>query len=260
MASLPGTPYSFGSEEGTNAKLQHLATQFVTHTVTSRAQLKALGEEVSQIFKWQEEVAVLARAEEARRQNRVRALAGQELVPVTLRDQPPQLPAISSLAALEKMSDSDLANWYAYYSSTAPPTVARDALIAALATEVGLSQLPPPSYAQATSAPSQIAAKRTSSLSPSPVFLKWTAVLCVLVAILALSVINRDNGALQSILQQIVQIIGQYLLKTSLFVQNASIKLIAGAEAWGSALQATRIGTVRIDKPTLGSIKAFVGR
>ncbi|BEI82162.1 hypothetical protein CcaverHIS002_0300300 [Cutaneotrichosporon cavernicola] len=215
MASLPGTPYSFGSEEGTNAKLQHLATQFVTHTVTSRAQLKALGEEVSQIFKWQEEVAVLARAEEARRQNR----------------------AISSLAALEKMSDSDLANWYAYYSSTAPPTVARDALIAALATEVGLSQLP-----------------------PLHLFLKWTAVLCVLVAILALSVINRDNGALQSILQQIVQIIGQYLLKTSLFVQNASIKLIAGAEAWGSALQATRIGTVRIDKPTLGSIKAFVGR
>lgn len=66
MASMPGTPYSFGGEEGTGAKLQHLATQFVTHTVTSRAQLKALGEEVAQISRWQEELAVIARAEEAR--------------------------------------------------------------------------------------------------------------------------------------------------------------------------------------------------
>ncbi|KLT39537.1 hypothetical protein CC85DRAFT_288452 [Cutaneotrichosporon oleaginosum] len=249
MASLPGTPYSFGGEEGTNAKLQHLATQFVTHTVTTRAQLKALGEEVSQILKMQEEVNSLARAQESRRQNRVRALAGLELVPITLRDPPPKLPAISSLSALEKMSASELTGWYGYYTSAStPPPRERQTLIAALTAEIGLSPPPPPSYAQATT-PMQVVAKPVVSLAPSPVFLKWAAVLGVLVAILGLSIVNRDNGALQNILQQIVQIIGQYLLKTSLFVQNASVKMLAGAEAWGSALRATRVGTVRLDNP-----------
>ncbi|GMK58010.1 hypothetical protein CspeluHIS016_0500420 [Cutaneotrichosporon spelunceum] len=243
--SVPETPYSFGSDDGTGAKLHHLAMQFATHTMSSRAQFQALDDEVSQMYKWQEEVVLLARAEEARRQNRVRALAGQELLPVTLRDQPPKLPAISSIAALEEMSDSDLTSWYAYYSSTPPPTIERDTLVAALTAEVGLSPSHPPSYAQATSTPTQIAAKPEPSLSPSPTFLKWAAVLGVLAAILVLSVINRDNTALQSILQQIVQIIGQYLLKSSIFMQNASVKMLAGAEAWGSALRATRVGTPR---------------
>lgn len=158
------------------------------------------------------------------------------------------------------MPASDLASWYTYYTSTSSsPSIAREALIAALAAEVGLTPPPPPSYAQATSAPVQIA-KPSPSFTPSPAFLKWAAVLGVLAAILALSVINRDNTALQSILQQIIQIIGQYLLKTSLFVQNASVKMIAGAEAWGSALRATRIGTVRIENPGWGKIKGFVGR
>lgn len=65
-SSIPGTPSWIGNGDEVNTKLQHLATQVVTNTVSSRAQLKALGEEFGQLARGQEEVLGLMRAQEAR--------------------------------------------------------------------------------------------------------------------------------------------------------------------------------------------------
>lgn len=150
------------------------------------------------------------------------------------------------------MSTPDLGEWYAYYTSASkPPHIARESLLPALAVEVGLTPPPPPSYAQATK-DTVTPSKPLFELSPQAT--KCVAILAILAATIALSVLNRNNGSLQNILQQIVQIIGQYLLKTSLAVRSASVQMLSSVEEIGSsALHATRLGD------PLGKVKDWGG-
>lgn len=67
--SSPGSPSlgpPFNADDSLPQQLQHLATQIVTQTVSSRAQLRAFGEQVSQLAAKQDELLGIARAEEAR--------------------------------------------------------------------------------------------------------------------------------------------------------------------------------------------------
>lgn len=66
--SIPGTPSwsPAPSDASIPEQLQHLATQIVTQTVSSRAQLKTVAEQLAQIAQKQDEVVGIARAEEAR--------------------------------------------------------------------------------------------------------------------------------------------------------------------------------------------------
>lgn len=157
------------------------------------------------------------------------------------------------------MSTSDLAAWYAYYTSSSSSSskaststkIPREDLIAALSAEVGLP--PPPSYAQATLlAPSK---PSTSSFVLSPAAMKWAAILTVLAGTIALSIHNSDNASFQNLLQQIIQIVGQYVLKTTLAVRSASIQMLASVEEFGTkalastgdgGLHALRVGRERV--------------
>lgn len=159
------------------------------------------------------------------------------------------------------MSTQDLSSWYAYYTSSRPD-LSRGQLTAALGAEVGLS--PPPSYTQAVTAPSAsssvIAPAPTPSAAPttnsvskkekkavvpqpsqrtvtiSPTAAKWIGIFVMIVGLLALSVRYSDNGNVQQMLQQLLNILGQYVLKSGLFVYQSSLRLLDKAEDYGSDL------------------------
>lgn len=167
---------------------------------------------------------------------------------------------ITSQNALEKMSTQDLSSWYAYYTSSRPD-LSRGQLTAALGAEVGLSA--PPPYTQAVAAPSasssviaptptpsaaptnnSVSKKEKKSVSPpaqrtvtlSPTALKWIGIIVMIIGLLALSVRYSDNGNVQQMLQQLLNILGQYVLKSGLFVYQSSLRLLDKAEDYGSDL------------------------
>lgn len=170
------------------------------------------------------------------------------------------------------MSAQDLSTWYAYYTSSRPD-LSRGQLTAALGAEVGLSS--PPPYAQAVLAPSSAstiaaaptpstsappaptkstaapsnsnnsAAKKTPAPSPpppprtvtlSPTTVKWAVIFALIGGLLAMSVRYSDNGSVQQMLQQLLQILGQYVLKSGLFVYQSSLRLLEHAEDYGSEM------------------------
>lgn len=168
---------------------------------------------------------------------------------------------ITSQGALEKMSTQDLSSWYAYYTSSRPD-LSRGQLTAALGAEVGLSA--PPPYTQAVAAPpassSVIAPTPTPSAAPpvqsnsvakkekkaapppqrtvtlSPTTAKWAVIFALIGGLLALSVRYSDNGSVQQMLQQLLNILGQYVLKSGMFVYQSSLRLLDKAEDYGSDL------------------------
>lgn len=158
------------------------------------------------------------------------------------------------------MSMQDLTSWYAYYTSSRPD-LSRGQLTAALCAEVGLSA--PPSYMQAVAAPSasssvivptptpsaapaknSVAKKKKKAVAPpaqrtvtlSPTALKWIGIFVMIGGLLALSVRYSDNGNVQQMLQQILNILGQYVLKSGLFVYQSSLRLLDKAEDYTSDL------------------------
>lgn len=151
------------------------------------------------------------------------------------------------------MSTADLTAWYAYYTSSRPD-LPRAALEGALAAEVGLPA--PPSYAQVLAAPadpapvppeestaaSAVAVSKGAptpetghkTLSLPPGVVKGLAVAVIVAVLLGVSVRYSDNGSVQTLLQQLVQILGQYVLKSGAFVYQSSVRLLEHAADTGS--------------------------
>lgn len=171
------------------------------------------------------------------------------------------------------MSTQDLSSWYAYYTSSRPD-LSRGQLTAALGAEVGLSTSPPPYNQAVLATPSSSSAlvaptptpsaappaqpsnsviaksKEKNSVSPkqstapppqrtvtlSPTAVKWIGIFVMIGGLLALSVRYSDNGNVQQMLQQLLQLLGQYVLKSGLFVYQSSLRLLDKAEDYGSEL------------------------